>query len=128
MKSIFKNKKTILSVVVSLLVITEVASVFLAVSSFNHKNDIKSYTVNVGDPINKNMFAILVNDGSGNYNETYEENFPSTSTYTFNEALSKCVDLDDNVVSDSLAYNSSTGQITLSSTTTVYCYLYYDKK
>ena len=120
-----KTKK-VLIVTLSLVAIL---SIFLTYKAYMNKpvmlDDIK-YSENT---INKKKFGIFVEkDSYSSESDKYEiysgTTWPS-SGYEFNSTLSTCVDENGETISNALSINNST--ITLTSTKTAYCYVYFDK-
>ena len=105
----------------ALLLGIEVITLFLGIKSFgNRSNTIDD--IKLLDNKSNNLFAIMVKDSSGNYNES--STFP-TGAYILNETISSCVDNNGNKIDNVLSYND--GVVSASTNKTVYCYLYFDK-
>ncbi len=119
-----KTKK-VLIVTLSLVAIL---SIFLTYKAYMNKpvmlDDIK-YSENT---INKKKFGIFVEKSSYSSEQDKYEIYSGTtwpsSGYEFNSTLSTCVDENGETISNALSINNST--ITLTSTKTAYCYLYFD--
>ena len=108
--------------VVKLLLGIEVLTLFLGIKSFGNKN-ITLDDIKLLDNKTNNLFAIMVKDASGNYNES--STFP-TGAYALNETMSSCVDNNGNKIENVLSY--SDGVVSARTNKTVYCYLYFDKE
>ncbi len=61
---------------------------------------------------------------------TYKEDTSSTwpTDMTFNSELSGCIDLNGNKIDNSLTFNSEANSVTIKTSQTTYCYVYFDKK
>ena len=104
-----------------LLLGIEVITLFLGIKSFGNKNNTLD-DIKLLDSKSDNLFAIMVKDASGNYNES--STFP-TGAYILNETMSSCVDNNGNKIGNVLSYES--GHVYTKTNKTVYCYLYFDK-
>ena len=107
--------------VVKLLLGIEVITLFLGIKSFGNKNN-RLDDIKLLDSKSDNLFAIMIKDASGNYNES--STFP-TGAYVLNETMSSCVDNNGNKIDNVLSY--SDGVVSSRTNKTVYCYLYFDK-
>ena len=105
----------------ALLLGIEVITLFLGIKSFGNKNNTLD-DIKLLDSKSDNLFAIMVKDSSGNYNES--STFP-TGAYILNETMSSCVDNNGNKIDNVLSYES--GHVYTRTNKTVYCYLYFDK-
>ena len=104
-----------------LLLGIEVITLFLGIKSFDNKNN-HIDDIKLLDNKSNNLFAIMVKDASGNYNES--STFP-TGAYVLNETMSSCVDNNGNKVDNVLSY--ADGFVSATTNKTIYCYLYFDK-
>ncbi len=104
-----------------LLLGIEITTLFLGIKSFGNKNNTLD-DIKLLDNKSNNLFAIMVKDSSGNYNEA--NNFPS-GAYILNETMSSCVDNNGNKIDNILSY--ADGFVSATTNKTVYCYLYFDK-
>ena len=104
-----------------LLLGIEVITLFLGIKSFGNKNNTLD-DIKLLDNKSNNLFAIMVKDSSGNYNESNA--FPE-GMYVLNETMSSCVDNNGNKIDNVLSYES--GHVYTRTNKTVYCYLYFDK-
>ena len=104
-----------------LLLGIEIVTLFLGIKSFGNKNNTLD-DIKLLDNKSNNLFAVMINDGTGNYNES--STFPE-GMYVLNEKMSSCVDNNGNKIDNVLSY--SDGFVTASTNKTVYCYLYFDK-
>ena len=107
--------------VLALLLGIEITTLFLGIKSFGNKNNTLDDIKLLGNKSN-NLFAIMVKDASGNYNEA--NNFPS-GAYILNETMSSCIDNNGNKIDNILSY--ADGFVSATTNKTVYCYLYFDK-
>ena len=105
----------------ALLLGIEITTLFLGIKSFGNKNNTID-DIKLLDNKSNNLFAIMVKDSSGNYNEA--NNFPS-GAYILNETMSSCVDNNGNKIDNILSY--ADGFVSATTNKTVYCYLYFDK-
>ena len=105
----------------ALLLGIEITTLFLGIKSFgNKKNTLDD--IKLLDNKSNNLFAIMVKDSNGNYNEA--STFPE-GMYVLNETMSSCVDNNGNKIDNVLSYES--GHVYTKTNKTVYCYLYFDK-
>ena len=105
-----------------LLLGIEVITLFLGIKSFGNKNNTLD-DIKLLDSKSNNLFAIMVKDSSGNYNDASA--FP-TGSYVLNETMSSCVDNNGNKIDNVLSY--ADGVVSARTNKTVYCYLYFDKE
>ena len=105
----------------ALLLGIEITTLFLGIKSFGNKNNTLD-DIKLLDNKSNNLFAIMVKDSSGNYNES--STFPNAA-YKLNETMSSCIDNNGNKIDNVLSY--SDGFVTANTNKTVYCYLYFDK-
>ena len=109
-------------VLISLFVLLEMLSIFLAIKSFSNKNIAETKEIY---EIDKKQFSMYIENEEGNYEEYIESNkFPEG--YQINIEKSKCVDTKGNVINGILTGNGT--NITITSSKTSYCYLYFDIK
>ena len=104
-----------------LLLGIEILTLFLGIKSFGNKNN-HIDDIKLLDSKSNNLFAIMVKDASGNYNES--STFP-TGAYILNETMSSCVDNNGNKIDNVLSYVD--GFVSATTNKTLYCYLYFDK-
>ena len=104
-----------------LLLGIEIITLFLGIKSFGNKNNTLD-DIKLLDSKSDNLFAIMVKDSSGNYNEASA--FPNAA-YILNETMSSCIDNNGNKIDNVLSY--SDGVVSAKTNKTVYCYLYFDK-
>jgi len=114
-----RHKKKLILIVL-ILVVIEFNSLFLMYKSFNNKNIIKENISN-----NLNTFAIMLEDDSGNYILSNNISWP-TDEYRYNSLKSGCVDDDNNEIRDALYFDGEKAYV--EGDTSIYCYLYFDKK
>ena len=105
----------------ALLLGIEVITLFLGIKSFGNKNN-HIDDIKLLDNKSNNLFAVMIDDGNGNYTET--NSFPE-SGYTLNEEKSTCIDNNGNKMD--LLLEFSYGIVSLNTEKTTYCYLYFDK-
>ena len=105
-----------------LLLGIEIVTLFLGIKSFGNKNNIKN-DVKLLDNKSNNLFAIMVQDDTGNYVESSD--FPKGS-YKLNDELTVCNDNNGDRVENVLSY--SNGFVTVTSKRTLFCYLYFEPK
>ena len=76
----------------------------------------------------KNVMAIMIEeknpDGTSFYKESTDKKWPKLML--FNSNKSKCLDKNGNKLEGALSYNSESRIATVNTTTTSYCYLYFD--
>ena len=102
-----------------LLVFIEILSLFLTHKSFSNK-EIKE--IKELNKINNKQFSMFIETDNG-YDEYLESNkFPEG--YTINLEESKCLDTKGNVIEGILSGSGT--NVTVTSMTTSYCYLYFD--
>ncbi len=119
--------KRLLYGLVGILIIVEGIFIYLSYRSFLSKPD----ELNINDNLSNNkntMFAILLEQDNGIYIETSDSKWPD-STYTFNQEKSGCVDNNGVALDKSvLTFDIDTRIALVTTNTTTYCYLYFDKK
>ncbi len=104
-----------------LLLGIEVITLFLGIKSFGNKNNTLD-DIKLLDSKSNNLFAIMVKDSSGNYNEASA--FPE-GKYIINETLSSCIDNKGNKIDTTFTYEN--GLVTVDADKTISCYLYFDE-
>ena len=108
-------------VLISLFVLLEMLSIFLAIKSFSNKNIAETKEIY---EIDKKQFSMFVEKDDG-YKEYIESNkFPEG--YKINLENSKCLNTKGNVIEGILSGSGT--NIIITSNQTVYCYLYFDRK
>jgi len=107
--------------IIILLIIVELIMIFLSVKSLNNKpvDNEKEKVI-----INKEKFAMYINEGDGIYEKYNDDNMFPMSKYLLNFEKSKCYDLEQNEVKNIISYTR--GKITITSSVTVFCHLYFD--
>ena len=105
----------------ALLLGIEITALFLGIKSFGNKNN-HIDDIKLLDNKSNNLFAIMVKDSDGNYNEA--STFPE-GAYVLNETMSSCIDNNGSKIDNVLNYES--GHVYTKTNKTVYCYLYFDK-
>ena len=116
------KKKIFITTIILLLVLTTSIVFIRKNKSANATLD----TVSLKEVEKDNMFAIMVNDGSGEYTQSDGNDFP-TEGYSYNEEKSGCMDNNGEKIENSLIYDSDSNKVTLTTNKTSYCYLYFDK-
>ena len=79
---------------------------------------------NSEDVMKYNNIAIMIEVEDGTYEESTLKKWPGSME--FNESLSKCVDQNKNEIEGALVFQDGIAKVNTSTTT--YCYLYFDKK
>ena len=105
----------------ALLLGIEIVTLFLGIKSFGNKNNTLD-DIKLLDNKSNNLFAIMIDDGNGNYTET--NSFPTTG-YKLNIEKSICTDNSGEKIDLTLEFND--GIVSLDTEKTIYCYLYFDK-
>ena len=105
-----------------LLLGIEVIALFLGIKSFGNKNNTLD-DIKLLESKSNNLFAIMVQDESGNYVESSD--FPK-GQYKLNDELTVCNDNNGDRVENVLGY--SNGFVTITSKRTIFCYLYFEPK
>ena len=82
--------------------------------------------VGLENKINDDMFAIMIENVNG-YEESNNNEWPD-STYIFNNEKSGCMDISGKKVQEEGILTFENNKATVSTSKTVYCYLYFDKK
>ncbi len=106
----------------ALLLGIEITTLFLGIKSFGNKNNTID-DIKLLDDKSNNLFAVMIDDGNGNYSET--NTFPTTG-YKLNIEKSICTDNSGEKIDLTLEFND--GIVSLDTEKTIYCYLYFDKK
>jgi len=114
------NKK-IKVIVITLLILLEVASTYLMYRSFNNKNVVLD-NVKLKGKNKNNGLAIMIEQEDGTYKESSSNAWPEEMMY--NEEKSGCIDSSGKKIENSLTYEG--GIATVNTNTTSYCYLYFD--
>ena len=115
-----KRKTTIIFVIG--VILTIVSSMFLINNKLSDK-ETQLDEVKLKDIKENNMFAIMVNDGSGKY--TSNNQFPGDG-YKFNSEKSGCMDNNSQLIPDSLSFDEKEQKAIVNTGQTSYCYLYFD--
>ena len=115
-------KRKYVWLIVMFLIFLEILSLFLTYKSFSNKSVKDEKEIY---EIDKKQFSMYIENEEGNYEEYIESNkFPEG--YQINIEKSKCVDTKGNVINGILTGNGT--NITITSSKTSYCYLYFDIK
>jgi len=115
----FRRKYKLL---ITFLLIIESFMLFLVYKSFNNRDN-SFEEVNIKQTIDNNMFAIMIQNDSGKYEESSINSWP-TKGYVFNSALSSCIDNNGNELKNVLTFSDGIAKIKTHKST--YCYLYFD--
>jgi len=73
--------------------------------------------------VSKNQFAIMINNGDGEYVESNSNVFPTNMA--FNASATVCTDKDGNKLEDVISFEN--GKVTVETNKKMYCYLYFDE-
>jgi len=121
-----KINHKIYKLIIILLLLIESGVIFLMYKSLSSRKDnqIDGYTTNNVE-IKNDVFALLVEQEDGTYVE-YSNNVWPTEGYIFNSKLSGCIDKSGNKLENALMYYENTNKVTVDTTTTTSCYLYFD--
>ena len=112
--------KKYFKMVIAILLIIEFSFIVLTIKSFSNQNinkNTESYNVD------KKKFAMYVENEVGEYDE-YLSSDIFQKDYVFNLSKSNCVDSNGNNIANVLMF--SNGKLTVISSKTVFCYLYFD--
>jgi len=120
------KRKNYFCVLIFLLVLIEIATIFLMYKSSNNRNTLLDNVSLKEQVSNMNGLAIMLEttqtDGTTKYVESTSNAFPTDMKY--NEELSGCIDNLGNKIPNSLTFVNGTAKVETSDTT--YCYLYFD--
>lgn len=72
------------------------------------------------------MFSIMLEQSDGTYKQTSDNNWP-INKYEFDSTLSGCVDVEGNILENSVEYDSLKNKVKIRTTTATLCYLYFRK-
>jgi len=108
-------------IVITLLILLEVASTYLMYRSFNNRNIVLD-NVKLKGTNKSNGLAIMLEQEDGTYKESASNAWPEEMMY--NEEKSGCIDSNGKKIENSLTYEG--GIATVNTNTTSYCYLYFD--
>ncbi len=72
------------------------------------------------------MFAILIEDSTGNYQQSTDNTFPGYE-YFYNQTKSGCMNANGKQLSDSLLYDQDNKKATVKVSSSSRCYLYFDR-
>ena len=114
------NKK----LVILILVIFEFVLLTLAYISYNNK-DFDKYIFGSKSIKNNNLFAVMLEDSSGNYKQADLEEFPGYE-YFYNNTKSGCMSSRGSIIPDSLLYDQDNRKATVKVSSSSKCYLYFD--
>ncbi len=117
------NTKNRIYIILIIVILTIVSSIFLINNKLSD-NKAQLDEVKLKDIKDNNMFAIMVNDGSGKY--TSNDQFPGDG-YKFNSEKSGCMDNNNELIPDSLSFDEKEQKAIVNTGQTSYCYLYFDE-
>jgi len=112
------NKKIFL-IIIPVLILIEFIFGFLLNNSFDKTVNKK---VKENPEVNRQQFAIFIEDDNGNYNEYESSKLPAN--HVLNYEKSKCIDLKGNEIKDILSWDNN--EVTVKITNTTFCYLYFE--
>ncbi len=115
------KKKIFITTIILLLILTTSIVFIRKNKSVNATLD----TVSLKEVEKNNMFAIMLQNDSGEYEVSNSNEWPED--YFYNEKLSGCMDNNGEKIENSLTYDSDSNKVTLTTNKTSYCYLYFDK-
>ncbi len=90
------------------------------------KGDTKLDNVKLNEQIDKSMFAIMIEQEDGKYQESSDNEWPGDG-YTFNSTLSGCMDINGDKIEEEGILTFINNKATVDTSKTAYCYLYFDK-
>ncbi len=112
----FINKK-----IVILVLFVVVITTFMFWKNIN--NEDKLEVVRLKNNNDTNMFAIMLEQSDGTYDESTNLNWPDG--YKFNPSKSGCIDASGNDIANSLEFDTSSKKAILKTEKASYCYLYF---
>ena len=115
------NKK-IKVIIITLLIVLEVASTYLMYRSFNNKNVVLDNVKLKGATTKKSGLAIMIEQEDGTYKESTSSTWPEDMMY--NDEKSGCIDDKGNAIDGALTYEGGVANIRTKSSS--YCFLYFD--
>ena len=110
--------------------ITYITLVFLLIGIFfilNKNNNITLDEVKIKDNKSNVTFAMYIEKSSGDYEISNENDFP-LDTHTLNLSKSKCIDNNEQELSNILSYDNINNKVVVDTSYTSFCYLYFDVK
>ncbi len=114
-KSLDKNK----TFIIAFLIITEFIFMFLTYKSFYDRVE----TIDKTSVVKKEKYSMYIQDGNSYVEYTATNTFPNG--YVLNLTQSRCVDGNDQVVSNALTKTGD--KVTVTSNQTLFCTLYFDQ-
>ena len=109
-------------IVITLLILLEVASTYLMYRSFNNKNVVLDSVQLKGATTKRSGLAIMIEQEDGTYKESTSSIWPEDMMY--NEEKSGCIDDKGNAIDGALTYEGGVANIRTKSSS--YCFLYFD--
>lgn len=120
------NNKIIYIIIVTLVLI-EISSLFLMGKSLLNKNVSIDEVVLENNNNSGEMFAILLEQEDGEYEETDATSWPNKDEYKYNISKSGCMDLKGEKIEGALRFYRSTNKASVEIQGAVSCYLFFDK-
>ena len=120
--AILTNQKHVL---ITILVFIELLLITCAYVSYGNKN-LDKYIFGKSETAKSSSFAFMLENDNGDYVLSKDNTFPGDD-YTYNQVKSGCMDADGEMIENSLLFDSTKQQITITITKTTKCYLYFDK-
>jgi len=109
-------------IVITLLILLEVASTYLMYRSFNNKKVVLDNVKLKGATTKKSGLAIMIEQEDGTYKESTSSTWPEDMMY--NDEKSGCIDDKGNAIDGALTYEGGVANIRTKSSS--YCFLYFD--
>ena len=123
LKSLLENKKVIIVLITTFVVIT--ICFINMLRSYKLNNSVVLDEVKLKNDNNIGVFAIMLEQDTGEY--IHSEDGVPTEGYVYNETMSGCMDSNGFEIADVLTYDSSTNKFQISTQKSVTCFLYFDK-
>ena len=117
----FNNK----NILITILICLEIALVTCAHISYGSKT-LDKYVFTSSDLKDSSLFAIMVEDSTGEYKQSTVTTFPGYE-YFYNQEKSTCMDMSGNPVENSVLYDQDNKKTTITLSDSSTCYLYFDK-
>ncbi len=114
-----KNKNILIILSVGIILIV---SIFFVLNKSHEYHELPKVKIKEEDNIKQ--FALMLEQENGEYQKS-EGELP-TRGYTFNKEKSGCTDINGKIIPKVLDYNYENNVVTLNTSKTSYCYLYYD--
>jgi len=115
------NRRVLLVMVVTLVLI-EMCTLFLMYKTLsNHKPELEK--VSLKTEIKKDMFAILIEQEDGTYEESEDNIWPTSNTLMFDIEKSGCINTKGEKLDGAISFEN--GVATVETGSTAYCYIYF---